>query len=96
MAASREKRGGMQRKIILNLFFCSFKSWIDLFFCSKDSWAERICAVCSCRVRACFLWGKIIYCFLLFDRRVRCVLELSILCQMNEIFRPISGGHQWF
>ena len=42
----------------LNLFFCSFKSWIDLFFCSSDSWADSICAVCSCRVSACFLQGK--------------------------------------
>ena len=43
---------------MLNLFFCSFKSWNDLFFCSRDSCAERMCAVWSCRVRACFLRKK--------------------------------------
>jgi hypothetical protein len=58
--ASRKKRGGGDGKWILNLFFCSFKSWIALFFCSKDSCADRMWAVWSCKVRACFLKRSII------------------------------------
>ena len=38
-----------------HLFFCSRMSWIALFFCSSDEWADRIWAVWSCRVKACFL-----------------------------------------
>ena len=37
------------------LFRCSLTSWIAFDFCSSEACAERICAVWSWSVRACFL-----------------------------------------
>lgn len=36
-------------------FFCSLISCIALSFCSRVLWAATILAVCSCKVRECFL-----------------------------------------
>jgi hypothetical protein len=38
-----------------HLFFCSLTSCIALFFSSNAACAERMLAVCSCSVSACFL-----------------------------------------
>lgn len=48
----------LQKKINSHLFFCSLRSCTDLIFCSSVACAESMWAVCSCSVRAYFLYNK--------------------------------------